>query len=83
VILRAVKTAVSIPDELFRHAEALAKRLGKTRSQIYEEALAEYVARREPRAVTAALDGVVEEVGTDVNDWSARASRTALKRNDW
>ena len=58
-----MKTAVSIPDTLFRRAEELARRLGKSRSQIYQEALADYVARREPDAVTVALDEVVEQVG--------------------
>ena len=40
-----MKTAVSIPDQLYERAEALAQRLGKSRSQIYREALADYVAR--------------------------------------
>ena len=47
-----MKTAVSIPDDLFRRADELASRLGKSRSEIYREALADYVARREPGAVT-------------------------------
>jgi predicted transcriptional regulator len=78
-----MKTAVSIPDGLFRQAEELAQRLGKSRSQIYREALAEYVARREPDAVTAALDEVVEELGGDVDGWLAEAGRTALERSEW
>jgi len=43
-----MKTAVSIPDELFRRADELGRRLGKSRSQIYREALADYVALRDP-----------------------------------
>ena len=57
-----MKTAVSIPDDLFRRAEDLARRLGKSRSQVYREALAEYVFRREPRSVTQALDEVADEL---------------------
>ena len=44
-----MKTAVSLPDELFERAEELAARLGKSRSQVYREALAEYLFRREQR----------------------------------
>jgi antitoxin MazE6 len=49
-----MKTAVSIPDSLFWRAEQLARRSGKSRSQLYREALAEYLARREPDPVTGA-----------------------------
>jgi predicted transcriptional regulator len=78
-----MKTAVSIPDALFQRAEKLARRLGKSRSQIYQEALAEYVARREPAAVTTALDEVVAELGGDVDGWTAEAGRRALERSEW
>jgi len=78
-----MKTAVSIPDGLFRRAEALAHRLGKTRSQVYREALTEYVARREPDAVTVALDELVSEVGSDTDGWTTAASRRALERSEW
>ena len=78
-----MKTAVSIPDKLFRRAEQLAQRLGKSRSQIYREALAEYVDRREPGAVTVALDEVVEELGPVVDEWVAEAGRSTLEQSEW
>lgn len=33
-----MKTAVSIPDNIYTSAEKLAKRLGKSRSQLYTQA---------------------------------------------
>jgi metal-responsive CopG/Arc/MetJ family transcriptional regulator len=78
-----MKTAVSIPDKLFQQAENLAQRLGKSRSQIYREALAEYVARRDQDAVTVALDGVVQDVGDGIDEWAAGAGRSALERSEW
>jgi predicted transcriptional regulator len=78
-----MKTAVSIPDELFRRAEELARRLGKSRSQVYREALTEYVARRDPGTITVALDAVIDELGSDVDEWVAEAGRSALERSDW
>jgi predicted transcriptional regulator len=78
-----MKTAVSIPDDLFRRAEELAARLGKSRSQVYREALADYVARREPGSITAAVNEVVDEVGPENDPWLAEASRRALERVEW
>jgi len=57
-----MKTAVSTPDDLFRRADELANQLGKSRSELYREALADYVARRDPRAVTSALNEIADEL---------------------
>ena len=78
-----MKTAVSIPDALFEQADRLANRLGKSRSQLYREALAEYLARRDPAPLTAALDQVVVAVGEENDRWLDEAARTALQRSEW
>lgn len=43
VILHCMKTAVSIPDPVFAAADALAHRLGLSRSELYATALKRYV----------------------------------------
>lgn len=78
-----MKTAVSIPDDLFKRAEELARRLGKSRSQVYREALVEYILRREPRSVTSALDEVADELGSRADPWAAEAGRRVLERSEW
>jgi metal-responsive CopG/Arc/MetJ family transcriptional regulator len=78
-----MKTAVSIPDELFQRADALAQRVGKSRSQVYREALAEYLYRRETRSVTEALDELVEELEPGRDQWLDEAVRRALDRTVW
>jgi predicted transcriptional regulator len=78
-----MKTAVSIPDELFRRADELAHRVGKSRSQVYREALAEYLYRREPRSVTEALDELLEELEPGRDPWLEEAGRRALDRTEW
>ena len=78
-----MKTAVSLPDDLFLRADELARRLGKSRSQLYREALAEYLLRREPRSVTTALDLLVDELGPEPDAWTAEAGRRALERSEW
>lgn len=78
-----MKTAVSIPDELFRRAEDLAERRGKSRSQVYREALAEYLVRRDQASVTAALDALVDDLGRKPDAWVVRAGRQGLERSEW
>jgi len=78
-----MKTAVSIPDDLFARADALAGRLGKSRSEVYREALADYVARREPGAVTAALNEVADELAGEHAGFVAEAARRTLERSEW
>lgn len=80
---RGMKTAVSIPDDLFRRGDELAHRTGKSRSQVYAEALAEYLARRESRSVTAALDELVDELEPGRDPWLVEAGRLALDRTVW
>lgn len=53
-----MKTAISLPDALFDEADAVAYRLGVSRSQLYATALAEYIAKFREADVTAKLDAV-------------------------
>ncbi len=78
-----MKTAISLPDEVFEQAERLARRMKKSRSEIYREALAEYVARHEPDAVTAALDRVAERLDTRPDAFSSAAARRILEPTEW
>ena len=78
-----MKTAVSIPDELFHRADELARALGKSRSQVYREALAEYVLRRDPESITSELDQAVAAVGAEPDPWLAEAARGTFERTEW
>jgi predicted transcriptional regulator len=78
-----MKTAVSLPDQLFRGAERLARRLKKTRSRLYGEAIAEYLARHDDDALTEAMDRVVAEVGAAPDPALQRAARRVLRRSEW
>lgn len=78
-----MKTAISIPDELFSRADSTAERLGKTRSELYREALANYLDQLEPRATTAALDELADEINADRSEFERGAARQALERSEW
>jgi metal-responsive CopG/Arc/MetJ family transcriptional regulator len=53
-----MKTAVSIPDKVLRRAEALAKSLEISRSELYTNALANFVAEHDEARVTERLNEV-------------------------
>ena len=78
-----MKTAVSIPDDVFEEAERLADRLQTSRSQLYARALAEFVARHDDDRVTAAMNTVVDEVGTVLGDFTREAACQTLRRVEW
>ena len=53
-----MKTAISIPDRVFRSAEQLAARLGVSRSQLYSKALAALVEKHRDDLITTRLNEV-------------------------
>lgn len=78
-----MKAAVSIPDDLFRRADELARRLGKSRSEVYREALTEYLLRHDTQAITRTLDELIHELAPGPDEWVAEAGRRALERSEW
>jgi metal-responsive CopG/Arc/MetJ family transcriptional regulator len=58
-----MKTAVSIPDPLFKEAEAAAKKLGLSRSRFIQIALEAYLERRREEELTAEINRNIEKYG--------------------
>jgi antitoxin MazE6 len=78
-----MKTAISIPDDVFSDAERLARALKQSRSQLYSRAVREYVARHSEDSVTIALDAVYAEEPAPVDAFATEAARRALERTEW
>ena len=78
-----MKTAISIPDNVFDEAERLARRMRKSRSQLYKHALTEYVARHTPDQVTEAMDRVCAKLGQPTDSFVSTASRCIFERSAW
>ena len=53
-----MKTAISIPDRVFRSAEELASRLGVSRSELYSKALAALVDKHRDDLITSRLNEI-------------------------
>jgi metal-responsive CopG/Arc/MetJ family transcriptional regulator len=78
-----MKTAISVPDEIFERAERLAKRSHRSRSELYSAALKEYVARHTPEEVTEAMNRVCDEVRDGSEEFISAAARRILERVEW
>lgn len=78
-----MKTAVSVPDEVFRRAERLAKRMRVSRSELYSRALREYLARHAPDEVTEALNALCDELDTGAEEFTKEAGRRVLHESEW
>jgi metal-responsive CopG/Arc/MetJ family transcriptional regulator len=78
-----MKTAVSIPDEVFEGAERLARRTKRSRSRLFSDALKEYLARHTPNEVTEAMDRAFAELGETKDAFVSTAARRVLKRSEW
>ncbi|HSD89968.1 MAG TPA: hypothetical protein VLB44_20695 [Kofleriaceae bacterium] len=78
-----MKTAISLPDELFHEAEAFARRVKKSRSELYQEALREYLARHDEDTVTEEMNRVADSIETHLDEFGREAARRALGRTKW
>ncbi len=78
-----MKTAVSIPDDLFAKADELARQERCSRSALYAAALSEYVARHGSDAITMAMDRVCKDLGGETNGFGRAAARQVLERSEW
>ena len=78
-----MKVAISIPDDIFAEGEALAKRFGASRSEIYRRALGEFIVRHAPEPLTRAMDEVIDAVGVAKDEFAVAATRRVLKQTEW
>ena len=78
-----MKTAVSIPDDVFEKVERLARRSRRSRSEVFSAALREYVARHAPDEVTEAMDGVCDALNSQSDPFIRTASRRILEKTEW
>ena len=78
-----MKTAISIPDEVFEEGEILAKKLGISRSELYVQALKKLVAQMGHVHITETLNRVYAKIDSRMDEGLARAQSRALGRDKW
>lgn len=78
-----MKTAISVPDDVFESADALADELGVSRSALYSAAMAEYVAKHRGADVTARLNEVYGEVDSRLPAAFRKAQARTIGKSEW
>ncbi|HEX8246049.1 MAG TPA: hypothetical protein VF541_21215 [Longimicrobium sp.] len=78
-----MKTAISVPNDVFTAADALAGRLGMSRSELYATAVAEFLAKHSAGDITARINKVYATESSTLDPEMRTAQRRTLGRQDW
>lgn len=78
-----MKNAISLPDELFSAADALAGRLGVSRSELCATAVAEFLAKHNESEVTARLDQIYADAPSGLDPAFTRVQARSVGRERW
>lgn len=78
-----MKTAISIPDKVFKSAEELADRLGQSRSQLYTVALSNYLAQHRNEGVTERLNDVYQKTTSRVEPRLRTMQARSISKDEW
>lgn len=78
-----MKVAISLPDPIFSAAEELAQKLRVSRSQLYAQAIEEYLDKRHDSAVRERLDAVYSVVPSTIDPDLVTAQQGAIGHEAW
>ena len=78
-----MKTAISIPDEIYHSADKLAKRLGVSRSELYSKAVLNYINAHKNDAVTKALDQIYAKEKSEIDPVINVMQLRSLPKEGW
>ncbi len=78
-----MKTAISIPNEVFDAAEQLSKRLGLSRSELYARAVCAYLAAYRHQRITETLDKIYQDHPSSVDPDLETMQWTSLGDDEW
>ena len=75
-----MKTAVSVPDHLFKAADRASKKLGVSRSKLYSNALEDYLRRHPAMSLREKLDEVYGREPSALDPALAELQQRALRK---
>jgi len=79
----SMKSAIPIPDALFRAADRAAKRQKISRSRFYAQAVEAYLKAQSARGVEEALDAVYANESSELDPGLAAAAYHILSKEKW
>lgn len=78
-----MKTAISIPDRVFKSAERLAKKMGLSRSELYSRAVGKFLAEHDEKELIRRANEVADNVDTSLDPALRRSQTHVIHREDW
>lgn len=78
-----MKTAVSIPDPVFKAADELAHRMGVSRSRLYSVAIERFVQDHDEEAITAKLNEVYDNETSALDPVLQSIQARSIKKGEW
>lgn len=78
-----MKTAISIPDPIFKAAEKLARRLGMTRSRLYTKAVIEYIQKHRNDGVCEKLNEIYEKESSSLDQSTQAMQWASIEEEEW
>jgi len=78
-----MKTAISIPDPIFKAAEKLARRLGITRSRFYTKAVTEYIQKHKNDLVCEKLNEIYEKESSSLDPATQAMQWASIDEEEW
>ncbi len=81
--MRSLKTAISIPENIFLQADETAKVLGLNRSRLYTEAIAEFLEKHREDSIKAKLNEIYADENSRIDPIFNNAQMIGLAKEDW
>jgi len=80
-----MKTAVSLPERLYKDAEKAAKSMGIPRSQLFAKALEEYISHHKRDKVTDKLNEIYKNsnIESNIEETNLESIRELTKNDAW
>jgi metal-responsive CopG/Arc/MetJ family transcriptional regulator len=80
-----MKTAISIPDQIFKQADILANELGISRSELYSKAIEEFIKERDDEVITEKLNEVYNSENNSLSKDLNKMQFDSIKmsKNEW
>ena len=78
-----MKTAISLPDQVFEAADRMAQRLGIKRSQLFQRAVVRYLKEQRLDRVTEILDQVYCREESRLDEVLRALQAASIEREEW
>lgn len=78
-----MKTAISIPDNVYNAAEMVAKKLNISRSEFYTKAVSEYLSRHQKSHITEALNKIYSEEKSTIDPTIIQMQSSSIEDESW